>query len=119
MKEQIEKQAIEEMAKIAFPFLDIVKPEFYDTAIHGNIHVIKPIENLYNAGYRKQRVGEWLYDLWDAEKREYVVIPFIEGKHGFAYCSICNGPALLDRCVDPVASDFCPNCGARMKGGAE
>lgn len=52
-----EKQIIEEMAKSAFPFLDVVKPEYYNTAIFGNIHVIKPIENLYKAGYRKQ---EWV-----------------------------------------------------------
>lgn len=57
MKEQIERQAIEEMAKIAFPFLKEVEEEHLNTVIFGNIHIAQPILNLYKQGYRKQ---EWI-----------------------------------------------------------
>lgn len=68
-------------------------------------------ESLYNAGYRKQKEGEWIgqadgyadgelvYDVW--------------------YCSECN------HCIDDGTDDagllpnYCPNCGAHMRGGAE
>lgn len=56
-KKQIDKQAIEEMAKIAFPFLKEVEEEHLNTAIFGNIHIAQPILNLYKQGYRKQ---EWI-----------------------------------------------------------
>ena len=58
---------------------------------------------LYNAGYRKQSEGEWMV------KNAFFAI---------YKCSICgeensykDGHAFL--------SDFCPNCGAKMKGGEE
>lgn len=54
-------------------------------------------EALYNTGYRKQKEGEWN----------------INGTNGNLIgnwrCSACNGVSLKD-------SDFCPNCGAKMKG---
>lgn len=117
MKPDNEKQAIEEMAKIAFPFLDIVKPEFYDTAIHGNIHVIKPIENLYNAGYRKQSVGYWIYD---PDGMDWWLGAWICSECG---CKNDNLPGQKD--IKPLqwaGAKFCPECGvkmigARMKGG--
>ena len=49
-------------------------------------------EALYNAGYRKQSEGEW--KIWESH----------------IYCSQCL--VVQDR-----ATPFCPNCGARMKGG--
>ena len=66
-------------------------------------------EALYNAGYRKQMVGEWI---------------FKEEKDAF-FCSLCDQEALIDasfKGIDFVIaelSDFCPHCGAKMKGGAE
>ena len=117
MKEQNEKQAIEEMAKDICCICHAHKNCVNATPC---TMAYKEAEQLYtDNGFRKQSAGEWLYDLWDAAKKEYVAIPFIEGEHGLAYCSICNDPSLLDRCGDPVASDFCPSCGAKMKGGAE
>ena len=54
---------------------------------------------LFNAGYRKQSEGEWIHD--------------INNLYG---CSKC-----LKR--SPMSSKkmlaYCPNCGAKMKGGAE
>ena len=53
---------------------------------------------LYDAGYRKQRGGEWAINGVDGN-----II-------GNWRCSACNGVSLKD-------SNFCPNCGAKMKGG--
>lgn len=62
-------------------------------------------ETFYNAGYRKQKEGEWKL------------------KDGFLVCSECES-------TKPIAfhtplkityykCDFCNKCGAKMKGGAE
>jgi hypothetical protein len=91
MKEQNEKQAIEEMARIIHgtPFSDM----------HRAVA-------LYNAGYRKQRVGEWVF-----------------ADDGYCRCSVCTqkAPVTTQYQDEPMttATRFCPNCGARMKGGAE
>ena len=56
-----------------------------------------------NAGYRKQSEGEWISN----ELGGY--------KYAF-YCSECgwvDGYPFNDR------HKYCPNCGAKMKGGAE
>jgi rubrerythrin len=53
--------------------------------------------DLYNAGYRKQKDGRWK----GAGLGDY-------------YCSLC--------CSTYSGGDeynYCPNCGAKMKGGAE
>jgi rubrerythrin len=59
-------------------------------------------EALYNAGYRKQSEGEW-------EKRTYII--FDSEKIGY-HCSECNT-------TWDTPTNYCPNCGAKMKGGAE
>ena len=62
--------------------------------------VIDSAAYLYNAGYRKQRVGEWKL-----------------GKSGCMYfCSECNYVA-HPREVDEWSC--CPKCGAKMGGGEE
>lgn len=51
-------------------------------------------EELYSKNYRKQSEGEWV-------------------KCGTIFkCTACNR-------TRAKKSDFCPNCGAKMKGGAE
>jgi hypothetical protein len=59
----------------------------------------------YKAGYRKQEEGEW--EKSEIPGEEYV-------------CSVCGGACWYYDVEGYVAkSRFCPNCGARMKGGAE
>lgn len=58
-------------------------------------------EALYNAGYRKQSEGEWIWvENGEADYEKYWV------------CSVCKEH-------DFVKTKYCPNCGAKMKGGAE
>lgn len=62
-------------------------------------------EALYNAGYRKQKEGEWITS--DIPQEKYV-------------CSVCGGSCwYYDYQGDVAKSKYCPNCGAKMKGGAE
>lgn len=57
----------------------------------------------YNAGYRKQKEGEWVTS--DIPQEKYV-------------CSVCGGACwYYDYQGDVAKSRYCPNCGARMKGG--
>jgi ribosomal protein S27AE len=69
----------------------------------------RAINNLYNAGYRKQSEGEWISD--DKNNKT---------------CSICGkeplytaGGTSFATTFYRVKSKFCPNCGAKMKGGAD
>ena len=65
-------------------------------------------DSVFAKGYRKQSDGEWV------AKRHISVSKRNRTIHYETYkCSVCgtwNG-----RC----RQNFCPNCGARMKGGAE
>ena len=54
-------------------------------------------ERIYCAGYRKQSEGEW------KRHKENCL-------HNV--CSVCEHPHCRE-------DNFCPNCGAKMKGGAE
>lgn len=57
--------------------------------------------NIYNAGYRKQSEGKWI------EKKRY----YSSGKILYHYqCSLC-GIHLATQ------ANYCPVCGAKMKGG--
>ena len=105
MKEQ--NREITEIERMA---IDIDK-RFYEAEIKQTLPKKHPsivkAEALYNAGYRKQKDGEWK-------------------KHFASYeCTVCK----QEFCVSEYAEDydpiedydlhFCPNCGAKMKGGAE
>jgi rubrerythrin len=63
---------------------------------------------LYEAGYRKQSEGEWIGEADGYADGELV--------YDVWYCSECN------HCIDDGTDDadllpnYCPNCGAKMKG---
>lgn len=90
-----EKQ-IEEMAKILNP----------NSCFDEGISACRKTEDcdichatkLYNAGYRKQAEGEWIS---------------VEPSIGLYACSLCDHRILRAKC------NYCPNCGAKMKGGEE
>lgn len=94
------EKKIEEMAKVIDEFTEPLSAR----DIHKADFSEQFAEHLYNAGYRKQEEGEWVWE------HEY---------YGKMLCSNCNGEALVNECSEYVDSDFCPNCGAKMKGGAE
>ena len=68
-------------------------------------------ELIYDKGYRKQSEGEW------KQTTEPLGAHYVD----CVECSACGESWVLDEYFDyDVAKDFwnfCPNCGAKMKGG--
>ena len=64
----------------------------------------KDVVEMLDKGYRKQSEGEWHEDI-------------------IAFCNVCSScRAMVDRSAIKCNSGklhYCPNCGAKMKGGAE
>lgn len=56
----------------------------------------------------KERLGEWLFHK-DVGKLSGIVYS------EYHTCSVCGERAIEDGDWEDVLSDFCPNCGARMK----
>ena len=100
------KEQIQEMAK------DLCQAEFWDVdedCCDLELDRRKTAENLYNAGYRKQIEGEW-----ETETTNWVY----DVKR--TYCSNCRKSAIFDSFMGKYhLTNYCPNCGAKMKGGAE
>jgi DNA-directed RNA polymerase subunit RPC12/RpoP len=95
-----EKQ-IEEMAKV----LEITERKKMDS--HCDLPSVEEYAtDLYNAGYRKQCEGEWI----DKYQGMYA--------NQLYKCSVCGETAFHDD-KRWFLTNFCPNCGAKMKGGAE
>ena len=98
MKEQIEEMR-KEVARIHRFFLEDDDYESLDEYIAAM---------LYNAGYRKQSEGEW-----ETETTNWVY----DVKR--TYCSNCRKSAIFDSFMGKYhLTNYCPNCGAKMKGGA-
>ena len=85
-----------------FKVKELEKAPKYDG--HTPSDAIQRIGAINTAGYRKQVEGHW----YKHDKR----------KHGDTcyYCSACEHMALAD-CMCWALTDYCPNCGAKMKGG--
>jgi hypothetical protein len=95
MKEQIEEMAVD------LCLIDTCKHLSQEECNETHC-VYCEAEALYNAGYRKQSVGEW-------KKRVFIV--FDSEIVGYR-CSVCNT-------TWDTQTPYCPHCGAEMKGGAE
>ena len=78
-----------------------------DCAYYG-VDGIAIATELYNAGYRKQSEGEWR----SADNNGIKI-------NGYMACSVCN--VMIPDCGDNRYClwrlDYCPHCGAKMKGG--
>lgn len=94
-----EKQMIEEMAKFVCNACEMGGGFNGECAV-GNDYKkcgisVETAEALYNAGYRKQSIGEWLTDRFGMER---------------SICSVCGAVFEGDGC------NYCRKCGAKMKG---
>lgn len=98
MEKQIEKQAIEEMAKVIERTEQIARDAYC-----GYPSPTMFAKDLYWHGYSKQSEGEgeWIFD------REACFMDLD--------CFTCTKCKTIQRKETP----YCPNCGAKMKGGAE
>jgi hypothetical protein len=65
----------------------------------------KLCEALYNAGYRKQSEGEWIDKPTGAYGRMQ------------SWCSACGKHSGIGGIESNRHKPYCPNCGAKMKGG--
>lgn len=99
------------------PYWDMFKVKELEKAPKWDGHT--PSDAIQRIGNIKQSEGEWLVSAWDNEKQEYIEIPYIKHEHISPYCSLCRTDALLDEAEFGMASNYCPNCGAKMKGGEE
>jgi rubrerythrin len=68
----------------------------------------KTAESIYNVGYRKERVGHWFI-------REYEFFTCSECGHDYWNSCDCTKEA-RERLAEGDTPNYCPNCGARMKG---
>lgn len=71
-----------------------------DEACFSNMVAI----DLYNAGYRKQKEGEWIDKPTGAYSRMQ------------SWCSACGKHSGIGGIESNRHKPFCPNCGANMKG---
>ena len=98
-----EKQ-IEEMAKV---MCDRCKVIFDCTSTEMCSECTADAEALYNAGYRKQSEGEWIF-------KEYGEDTYTNLTRIYE-CSLCGRTI---ECLNEAVEPYC-HCGAKMKGGAE
>lgn len=104
-----EKQIIEEMAKFVCNACEMGNGFDGECALDNDYrkcHLsVETAEALYNAGYRKQSEGEWI------EKDD--------GFGGVYYdCTACGCSwTTIDGTPFENNMNFCPECGAKMKGG--
>jgi hypothetical protein len=64
-------------------------------------------QRIYNVGYRKQIEGEWIDKPTGAYSRMQ------------SWCSACGKHSGIGGIESNRHKPFCPNCGSKMKGGAE
>lgn len=103
-----EKQ-IDEMAKLICNFPQCINYNSMGECKPTECQISDKAEALYNAGYRKQIEGEWVYKFTlDGDK--------------FYECSVCGRQEVVNcLCKERNLAEDRPycHCGAKMKGGAE
>ena len=110
----MEKQ-IEEMAKIlCFDYGGCDKCSISNPLCETPCTILDDCEALYNAGYRKQSEGKWIDK--DGQSVKFNATDGCPEKS--CYCSVC-GEWLVGSDEYPCNGNFCPNCGAYMKGEKE
>ena len=100
------KEIIEEMARSLNEATFGVNVHTLADHLHPET-INKVAEYLYNAGYHKQSEGEWIDKPTGAYSRMQ------------SWCSACGKHSGIGGIESNRHKPFCPNCGAKMKGGAE
>ena len=105
-----EQKQIDEIAKLICVFPQCIYYNIIGECANKECQFVDNAEHLYNAGYRKQSDGEW------------IKINPNNSLIGEYYCSCCNSVIdIADGKETPLDREmyYCPNCGAKMKGGEE
>ena len=90
------------------PFADDLRKAESWCELDGVLNRYQTVKNLSKMGYRKQSDGEWIdRDCITESKRGRTI------HYATHQCSICG------KWNGRHKTNFCPNCGAKMKGGAE
>ena len=77
--------------------------------------VFELIDEVPTADVVEVKHGEWIDGL-DIPKEERERHPYVY-LHGDKYCSVCYEEAYFDTDYGQQLFDYCPNCGADMRGG--
>lgn len=76
--------------------------------LDGVLNRTETMQNLYKMGYRKQKVGHWFI-----LEYEY----FTCSECGYDHYNGCEYTLMAkERLANGDVPNFCPNCGAKMKG---
>lgn len=102
MKEQIEKQAIEEIK-------DHIDSVYGADCAYFGVDGWEIASTLYRVGYRRQNKSVWSTSF----SVDVTAQKIISHRH------ICQSCFYSYKDISPFGHKFCPNCGAKMKGGAE
>ena len=103
MAEYIEREALETALNHRLSFLMAENGE-YDHYTSGFDEAVTRVEDFPSADVAPVRHGRWI------DKGEYAVCTECGGRSGTQY----DGVEPI-----PLMTQFCPNCGAKMDGGAE
>ena len=102
MAEYIEREALEVALNNRLNFLMDENGE-YDHYTSGFDEAVTRVENFPAADVAPVRHGRWI------EHKHFNHDHYIDSTYE---CSECN-------VEEPLTSDYCPNCGAKMDGGAD